>query len=169
MTRLQKLRRVLGSRLAIGHPALTSVLMVLVSTALSLAVSPPLAEIYKWVDDSGRIHFSEVPPTSGDSQILVPRSSPAETNRPKTSEKPKSNRFDQKDQKLNEPAEKLRITAENKRIREKNCAAATHNLNTLQSSGRIKLREGDEYRILSPEEQEAKISQSKKHIEQYCD
>ena len=158
-----------GSRSFNARPFSASALLKLILCTVWLATSAVQAEFYKWVDDTGRIHYSEIPPPSDNFQVIIPRSSPTITKRPETNEKPTSKSFGQKEQNVNDPAEKRRITEDNEQIRKKNCAAATHNLKTLQSSGRIKLLDEGEYRILSPEEKAAKISQSKKHVEEYCD
>ncbi len=169
MIRSQKIRNRLTSNKINERPLLLLAIPALIMTAVWLTESPVKAEIYKWVDDTGRIQYSEIPPASRDSQLIVPRSSPVKTNRSESNEKPRSQSVDQKDQKLNEPVQKVQITEDIERIRKKNCAAATQNLKTLQSRGQIKLLDGDEYRILSSEEREAKISLYQKHIEKYCD
>lgn len=154
----------------IGARALINVVLLAVCLfAICLALPYAQAELYKWVDKSGRIHYSEIPPQSLGFQVITPQPSSGKAHQPVAPKRPQPESFAQKDEKLNKSDKEVQTTANNEQIRKKNCAAATHNLKTLQSSGRIKLLDGDEYRFLSPEEKEAKITQAKLQLEQYCD
>jgi hypothetical protein len=137
--------------------------------AIWLMVSSAQAQFYKWVDDAGRIHYSETPPPSREFQMIAPRTSARKTDRLVTAEKLPAQNLDQKDQKHNKSDEKVQTAANNEQTRKKNCDIATHNLNTLHSRGRLRIFDGKKYRILSPEQREARISQAKIQIEQYCD
>lgn len=152
-----------------GCSFLNTALRALGILAIWLTVPSAQAQFYKWTDDAGRTHYSEIPPPSSDVQLIVPRPSAKKTKPPEPAEKPPSERFDQQDEKLNKSEEKVQTTVNNEQTRKKNCAAATHNLNTLQSRGRLRIFDGKEYRILSPEERETRISRAKTQIEQYCD
>jgi len=46
--------------------------------ALALAATPMLAagEVYRWVDDRGQVHYSQVPPTGRDAQPIGPPAAP---------------------------------------------------------------------------------------------
>ncbi|MCF6281012.1 MAG: DUF4124 domain-containing protein [Candidatus Polarisedimenticolaceae bacterium] len=45
-------------------------LSTLLAVAMLLFAFSAHAEIYKWVDSEGRVHFGERPPSSGDSEIV---------------------------------------------------------------------------------------------------
>lgn len=169
MIRPQHVHFTCVSRKVSGGPLVNKVLLVLGLFTIWLALPCAHAGFYKWVDDTGRIHYSEIPPQSSDFQVIAHRSSSKKANQPVPAKTLPSKSLGQKDQKLNKSHKELQTTANNELIRKKNCKAATQNLNTLQSSGRIKLLDGDEYRFLSPEEKAAKIAQAKTQITQNCD
>lgn len=58
---------------------LTRSTALFVLTALLYAANPTLADIYKWVDDNGTVHFSDSPPTGAKSgnakRVDLPRNS----------------------------------------------------------------------------------------------
>jgi len=42
-------------------------------SGLLLTLSPATAEIYRWVDENGKVHFGDAPPRSGEVQRVEPR------------------------------------------------------------------------------------------------
>ncbi|MCP4410527.1 MAG: hypothetical protein GY807_22845, partial [Gammaproteobacteria bacterium] len=120
-------------------------------------------------DDKGQIHYTEVPPTKGKSEILIPTRSPDLTNPPNNDSPQRQKDLDLKSQGLETPKVQQRTTKEIERERKENCTAATQNMNKLQSHGRIKILDAGSYRVLSTEEREAKINEARKLIEQNCD
>ena len=38
---------------------------------------PAAAQVYRWVDEKGQVHYSQTPPKSGKSQAVAPSASPA--------------------------------------------------------------------------------------------
>lgn len=50
----------------------TGYLWMLLS-GLVLVLQPATAEIYRWVDDSGKVHFADAPPREGEARRVEPR------------------------------------------------------------------------------------------------
>ena len=96
------------------------------------------AELYKWTDGQGKVHYSDQPPTVSAQTIKVPQAGQAETTTQATQS---LNDQDQAYQKRREEAEKARVKsekeAEQARIQRENCAKARNNLNTLQNTPRV--------------------------------
>lgn len=54
------------------------------------------------------------------------------------------------------------------RINRENCERAQANLKLLSSSTRIRLKDGDEYRVIPEEERQQKMALAKQQIDTYC-
>lgn len=96
------------------------------------------AELYKWTDGQGKVHYSDQPPTVNVQQIRGVGAGQAET----TSQANQSlNAKDQAYQKRQKDAEDARVKAEKEaekeRIQQENCTKARNNLSTLQNSPRV--------------------------------
>jgi uncharacterized membrane protein YqiK len=96
------------------------------------------AELYKWTDSQGKVHYTDQPPTVNAQTVKRPQSGQTETTTQAT--KSLSDK-DQAYQKRREEAEQARIKAEKEadeaRVRSENCAKARNNLNTLQNRSRV--------------------------------
>jgi hypothetical protein len=96
------------------------------------------ADLYKWTDSQGKVHYTDQPPTVNAQTIKTPQPGQAETTTQATQS---LNEKDQAYQKRRAEAEQARLKAEKEaeeaRVRTENCAKARNNLNTLQNSTRI--------------------------------
>ncbi len=54
------------------------------------------------------------------------------------------------------------------KLKEENCRRASDNLATLERHGQVSLREGGDYRRLTEEERQAKISEAQGHVKEFC-
>ena len=139
-----------------------------------LLQSTVFAEIYKWADDSGEIHYTQTPPPTGiASQVIEGASPPAVP--PET--------IRQEQQKLQqqlEAMEERRAERENKEalerqrkklddISEKNCITAKNNLAKLHQGGikRYLTPEGEVIR-LTEEERQRRITEAQNQVDKYC-
>ncbi|MBI1285656.1 MAG: DUF4124 domain-containing protein [Thiobacillus sp.] len=96
------------------------------------------AELYKWTDSQGKVHYTDQPPTVNAQTVKHPQAGQAETTTQAT--KSLSDK-DQAYQKRREEAEQARHKAEKEaeeaRVRSENCAKARDNLSTLQNKSRV--------------------------------
>lgn len=96
------------------------------------------AELYKWTDSQGKVHYTDQPPTVNAQTVKNPQSGQAET----TTQAAKSlSDKDQAYKKRLEEAEQARLKAEKEaeqaRIQRENCTKARNNLDTLQNRSRV--------------------------------
>jgi len=96
------------------------------------------AELYKWTDGQGKVHYTDQPPTVNAQTVKHPQAGQTETTTQAT--KSLSDK-DQAYQKRHEEAEQARLKAEKEaeeaRVRSANCAKARNNLSTLQNRSRV--------------------------------
>ena len=105
--------------------------------ALALT-APAHAELYKWTDSQGKVHYSDQPPTTNAQTIKSATTGQAETTTQATQS---LDAKDQAYQKRRKEAEEARAKAEKEaeqaRIQRENCAKARSNLSTLQNTPRV--------------------------------
>lgn len=130
------------------HAALR-VLLLLAMTA------PAHAVMYKWTDDAGNVHYSQVPPPDKQSQSIAPP--PKVTPPPR----PEKNTKDAGD------VDKESAEYHRQALFRKNCEAARNNLSIYERSNRITVN--GETIALEPEERARRIEEAKQHIKTYCD
>jgi hypothetical protein len=95
------------------------------------------ADLYKWTDGQGKVHYTDRPPTVNAQAIKPPQS---QSGQAEAATKSLSDK-DQAYQKRREEAEQSRLKAEKEaeeaRVKSENCAKARNNLNTLQNKSRV--------------------------------
>ncbi len=110
-------------------------------------------DFYKWEDENGVVHYSAHPPKDKDNTKVRTTNiygEPAPTG-PTSAEKA-----------ITENTES--VPAKDA----KRCAIARKNLKTLKEKSRVKIKDGDGYRVLTPKEMSEKIEMAKKIIKQEC-
>lgn len=127
----------------IGTPA------ALVLCGLLLASGPAGAgKVYKWVDESGGVHYGEKPPPAVEAEtIRVPAGSGSAVAEPPA------------------PTEAERLAAQEAEY----CRVATENYNSLGTAGEVKAM--DEYgqvQVLTPEQKQTERERAKAAMERYC-
>jgi len=147
----------------------------LASILLTTAVSS-YAAIYKWQDENGGWHFSEVPPDSQSVEKVDVRVTPpsSDVTQPPIPEKASSSddtaadaaTSDEKDQQMNKSAE---IAAEDKARKIKNCQVAKTNLESLKRP-RIRFRDEEQgvERYMDEDERKERIDKNQKLLKENC-
>jgi len=144
------------------------------------------AESYKWVDENGRVHYSDQPPASSmNSKIVGPASKPksstgsdatdsssatdsSESGEPKSiaereAELRKKQKADQ------EAAAKSAKDQANKDANQENCNQAKLSLKTLESGMRIKeVGSSGEQVYLDDEQRQQRIEKTRQDIDRLC-
>ena len=112
--------------------------------------------LYKWTDEEGQVHYTQVPPTERPAVVITPEPPPPAQPAP-----------DSKDDET--LPEGLSSTDDaNIRIKQKNCEAAKKNLSIYQSSDNILQPDGTEM-VLSDDMRAAKIKETQQQIKLYCE
>lgn len=133
---------------------LLPVVLSLSLCALSSA-SHSSKDFYKWEDENGVVHYSAHPPkdkTKANTKVRTTNiyGEPAPTG-PSVAEKT------------------VAETAEQELPKDpKRCAAAKKNLKTLTEKSRIRIKDGDDYRFLTPSEIGEKTKTAREIIKQEC-
>lgn len=147
---------------------------------LLLLVLPFLlgAEIYRWVDEEGVVHFSERPERNTAAErisvgsgarsrrVVVPTTLAGPTQ--ETAATPTLNPEQQaiQDQLSLQEAKRLQNIG---KVRQQNCIVAQSRFDDLTQYARIRLRGDDgEYRILSEEQRLTEINQAKADVVEFC-
>lgn len=147
----------------------------LILTAVLVAVASAASAagkhgIYKWVDDSGAVHYSQSPPADRTAQELKPASGPADD--PDAISGKLKQQVDAMEDRLSEKrqgAADAQQWAEIQKIRRENCATARANLAKLQQGGNRAYRTPDgEVVRLDEEERQRRITEANRQIEENC-
>lgn len=136
---------------------------------LALAMTTPAqAEIYKWTDKQGGVHYSETPPAGIKYETLNPRFAPAQAA-PAAQPQAAPDNEQQKQEKQRAEQERA-YKEEQARIRQQNCEAAQKRLANLQSAPRIVITNPDgTVQRLNDEERQARIDEVQAQVSQNCD
>jgi hypothetical protein len=144
--------------------------------ALIAITFPAAADIYKWVDEKGEVHYSDQPPASGGAvEKYLKESKPAQPRPDATpAESPKSEaeeemafRKRQAERDRAEAEQQMRLEqAETKR---KNCEQARNNLAGLQAHSRVtKFGPNGEIEYLTDDEIEGAIVEAQATVNSWC-
>jgi hypothetical protein len=141
-----------------------TLLFVLLSMALQLQ-----AEVYKWVDEQGRVHFSDRPDAGASTEIKIkeqqPQSSDGQNDRQLQMQRMldvyAEERADKKEAQQKQQAERKK--------RKQNCARAKDRYNThIRARGIYNLGNDGERQYLSEAERTRHIKQLKSDIARWC-
>jgi len=126
--------------------------------ALLISNSASSADFYKWQDDDGVTHYSAQPPRNQRPAEKVRATnttgSPAAAKEPASRDKAETEMA----------AEQAAPSKKNS----ENCALAQKNLKTLQERARVRIKEGETFRYLSPEEKQDMEKSTREQIKEAC-
>lgn len=105
----------------------------------AVLVSPyAQAELYKWTDDEGKVHYSDQPLTEKTRSIKNPSAGQsAITSTAKKSLDAKDQDYQQRKKEAESAQAKAKAEAEHEGLLAENCAKARKNLSTLQNTPRV--------------------------------
>ncbi len=140
-----------------------------IATTLSLASGySTAAQYYKWVDESGTVHYSENPPAkSGDNVVKIN----IKTGKPDSGDKKSdtSNASSDQPEKVQVEETLSDVEKRNQEIIRQNCDIHRANLKTMQRAARIRVKNEDgEYSFISEEEKQAKMKAAQEYISKHC-
>jgi multidrug efflux pump subunit AcrA (membrane-fusion protein) len=148
-------------------------LFLLTVTAL-LVVNSVQAEVYRWVDRQGKVHFSDRPETGGARKLEIrePHSGSAGTDQ----ERLEAERLLQQQRQLDayrearEARQQEQLEAEKaQRQQSKNCAYARNQLSEYESSRLYEPLEDGGRRYLSSTERQREIDRMQAEVSRWCD
>ena len=147
-------------------------------------------EMYKWTNDAGVVQYSQFPPKGVAASRVEKVGGKKKSAQKSLADIENSDDLDVSADAGNDSldvedevetaaitgedalanAEKL-AAAEKERVRkeeEKICEIATKNLIGLESRPIVRVRDGDDYRVLTRSEKEAKLTETREQITKYC-
>ena len=146
--------------------------LLVIGVGMVFTTPVALAEMYKWTDEDGVVHYSQLPPPADAGVPVTEIDPPPDVDTDKAikeleADRQKLHKMQEERQKQQEKqAEKERIAA----IFKRNCRLSRERLKTLET-GPTRVRavdaEGNVTRT-SVEEHQARIDEVKKKIEKYC-
>lgn len=134
-----------------------------------LIASSSHAELYKWTDDKGQVHYSDKQPDDEKVQTLNPQ-----TSLPSGAEKEKS-AFEQQVEDMNQrlaeqekQQQEAAKKAEEEQKRKERCAALRNNMQVLVTQNRVSKMVDGQRVIIPYEERVEKMEKIRKEIDTTC-
>ena len=132
----------------------------LIAVALLLLAPLAAAQVYKWTDASGTVHYSEAPPAQGTKYVKVTTTGTVEPLvAPAPSETAESREA------TTEPAKPVADTPEN---RKKLCGTLKGNLDILRDKKPVVVQEGNQAKVLDDAQRKQQQSTAEAQYKQYC-
>ena len=135
----------------------------LIVVALLLFAPLCAAQVYKWTDASGTVHYSEAPPAQGTKYSKVtttgtvePLAAPAEHANPEDAGG------------SNEPTAAPKTMADTPENRKSLCSSLQSNLATLQGSGPVVMEKDGKPSALDASQRQQQIATAQAQYDQYC-
>ena len=135
----------------------------LIAVALLLLAPLATAQVYKWTDAGGTVHYSEAPPAQGTKFSKVtttgtaePLAAPASSDAADSRETPA------------EPTEPTKPVADTPENRGKLCASLKSNLATLQGSGPVVMQQDGKATALDAAQRKQQAASAQAQYSQYC-
>ncbi len=127
--------------------------------------------VYKWVDDQGRVHYGEQPPSGGQAQQMQVQQAPPAAEAPDDATRQERQQkllraFDEERAQKTEEEQKQREAAVRK---ERNCAIARDRLTSMNQAGYIyDLDDKGERRVYSDAERAAAEQKARADVDRWC-
>lgn len=142
---------------------------VLIAAIALLTLSPVVqAEIYKWVDSGGHIHYSDKPPAQRAEKLDI-ESRPTDPERIAALDEKRLQAAEQREAAAAAQADRARVEAEQQSARDKNCAIARKALASLVSATRVyePLPDGGR-RYLEQDEVDERMARARADVDEWC-
>ncbi|WP_049621713.1 DUF4124 domain-containing protein [Frateuria defendens] len=135
----------------------------LLAVVLLLVAPLAAAQVYKWTDASGTVHYSETPPPQGTRYKQITPSGSAEPLAAPTAPAPAESAA-----KPAEPAASSLPVADTPENRTKLCASLKTNLAALNGSGPVVVQNGGKQHLLDDAERQQQLATANNQYQQYC-
>ncbi len=131
--------------------------------------NPGHAEIYRWVDDNGAVHYSDKKPNNRQSETVHAQTGKSSSTTA-TGESPqqRAQALDAQQQKATEIAQREAAMAEEKAKVDAQCETIRENLKKIEENNRIKVEEKGSTRFLSAEEIIERKNSFQKMLDEHC-
>ncbi len=143
-------------------------LLLLMLMLLATSVS---AGIYRWVDESGQVHFGARPPVdvSDSNEVVIRNRAPASEPEPVDRKQARDRYLEQRQRERTEKREAAAKQRQEKAQREKRCRYARNLLQEYRQHGALYDRlPNNEKRYLTDQEREQEIAQVRREVDRWC-
>lgn len=139
---------------------------ILITTSLILLFqTPSLAGIYKWVDESGQVHYGERPGNAEAEQVTIRKNETTKPRAIKSDEDAEGKNTEQAAEEAVKPKEVEIPKKEKRRL----CDQATSDITAINSRGRMReINEKGEYTYLSEKSRQQRLAAARKKQKKYC-
>lgn len=124
--------------------------------------------VYKWLDGTGKVIYSQTPPPTGTPFEIVEKETPVALNSSNELGSSAKTAAEASQQSQTENFQEQERIAQSEQIKQDNCKQAKANLDSLNSRGQVTVKDGDLYRRLSEEERQERISSTQEQISEFC-
>jgi hypothetical protein len=133
---------------------------------LGLGEGTAVAEVYKWVDEQGQVHYGDRPEAQDAEKMTIRTNETTKPREIKSDDKDAAEQAeDEAKQAEKPPVEKYVPAYEKQRM----CREAKTDLASISSRGRMRERDAQgNYRYLTEEERQQRISAARKKQAKYC-
>lgn len=147
---------------------------IVLTVAGLLFISSLQAEVYRWVDEQGKVHFSDRPKNGGAQKLEIsepePNSDGIDQQRLDTERKIQQERMLDAYREEREKRQQARLKSEaEERQRSKNCAYARNRLREYGNSRLYQPLEDGGRRYLDNEERQREIERAEASVQRWCD
>jgi len=152
------------------HAAAPMILIVmLVCLVLMTMLSPTshAADVYKWTDEAGKVHYSDTRPGNVKADKIRVSGSKSSSSKARSPQSKASDLEARKQEELEAKAEALQSKKQKEQWEER-CVNIRENLQTLNESSRVQINEKGSLRYMTPEEIEEKRKQYQQLLQQHC-
>jgi hypothetical protein len=126
------------------------------------------AEMYKWIDEEGKTHYSQSPPNSGVEVHTIKAPSKVDTdNAGKTVSNQKKKADDLRDKRLAVEAEKKK-SKEDAALKDENCKRAKTSYASYQRPRITEKNPDGSVRVIKEEERQKNMANAKKQVSELC-
>ncbi|MCP4128335.1 MAG: DUF4124 domain-containing protein [Gammaproteobacteria bacterium] len=143
-------------------------LLLLIIILLATGAS---AGIYRWVDESGQVHFGARPPVdvSDSNEVVIRNQAPASEPEPVDRKQARDRYLEQRQRERTEKREAAAKQRQEKAQQEKRCRYARNKLNEYLEHGVLYDRlPNNEKRYLTDQEREQEIAQVRREVDRWC-
>lgn len=146
---------------------MTRIAIAVVCGAL-LAV-PAAAQVYKWTDDDGRVHYSDTPPSDTDATLLPIESAETDLEATLREQVARERELELREQTEADEAEDAAAEAAHRAAVERACAQARERVATIESARRISRVGADGIRrTYNEEERAAALAEARQQVREWC-
>ena len=139
---------------------------IITASFFLLLQSPAHADVYKWVDEDGQVHYGEQPGNTGAEKVPIRTN---ETTTPRTMNKDAVDVVKADEEAKNKLKKEAEEEKKINRDKRKWCNEAKRDLQAISTRGRLReINEKGEYITLTEEQRQQRISAARKKEREFC-